>query len=229
MKQNKKNCNLQSCVLCKQCQKEWLPAIDTCRKSFHFKKGELLFKEGEEVTGMFFINTGLVKVHKKWGNDKELILRIAKNGDIVGHRGLGSDTIYPVSGTALEPTDVCFISLDFFNSTLKVNPEFLYQLMIFFASELKESEKRMRNLAHMTVKGRIANALLYLKQKFGITEQGNLGITLSRQDFASYTGTTYETLFRIMNELSGENIIKTDGKNIFLLQEDKLVKYTSDE
>ena len=229
MKQNKKNCALHSCVLCKQCQKDWLPAIDAARKSFHFKKGELLFTEGEEVTGMFFITTGLVKVHKKWGSDKELILRIAKDGDIVGHRGLGTDTIYPVSGTALDPTDACYVNLDFFNSSLKVNPDFLFQLMMFFAAELKESEKRMRNLAHMTVKGRTANALLALRQKFGITTEGNLAITLSRQDFASYTGTTYETSFRIMNELANEKIIKSEGKNIYLLQEEKLMEYTKDE
>lgn len=229
MKQNKKNCDLHSCVLCKQCQPAWLPAIDAARKSFHFKKGELLFSEGEEVTGMFFVTKGLVKVHKKWGSDKELILRIAKGGDIVGHRGLGSDTIYPVSGTALESTDVCFVSLDFFNSTLKVNPDFLFQLMMFFAAELKESEKRMRNLAHMTVKGRTANALLALQQKFGTKTDGSLAITLSRQDFASYTGTTYETSFRIMNELANEKLIKVDGKNIFILQYEKLFDYTSDE
>ena len=177
------------------------------------------------MTGMYFINTGLVKVHKHWNNDKELILRIARNGDIVGHRGLGTDTTYPVSGTALEPTDVCYIDLAFFNSTLKVNPDFLYQLMMFFASELKESEKRMRNLAHMSVKGRVANALLFLNQKFGTTAEGHIDIVLSRQDLASYTGTTYETLFRTMNELIEENAIKLDGKNILVLQEDILSGY----
>ena len=226
MKINKKNCDLKSCVLCTQCQKDWLPAIDAHRKCISYTKGELLFKEGEEVMGMYFINTGLVKVHKKWGSDKELILRIAKSGEIVGHRGLGSDTIYPVSGTALEPTDVCFISLDFFNSTLKVNHDFLYQLMMFFASELKESEKRMRNLAHMSTKGRIANALLFLKNKFGLTPEGALAITISRNDMASYTGTTYETLFRMMNELMEENILRMEGKNIFIQQEEKLLEYT---
>lgn len=228
MKQNKKNCDLQSCVLCKQSLKDWLPAIDINRKSYHLKKGELLFEEGKEVKGMYFITRGLVKVHKKWGADKELILRIAKDGDIVGHRGLGSDTIYPVSGTVLEPTDVCFIDLDFFNSTLKVNQDFLYQLMMFFASELKESEKRMRNLAHMPVKGRIANALLFLNQKFGAGSDGFINITLSRQDLASYTGTTYETLFRMMNELAEEKLIKIDGKQICILKEEQLLKYTLD-
>ena len=226
MKLNKKNCDLKSCVLCTQCQNDWLPAIGASRKSYHYNKGELLFKEGEEVMGMYFINTGLVKVHKKWGSDKELILRIAKSGEIVGHRGLGSDTIYPVSGTALEATDVCFISLDFFNSTLKVNHDFLYQLMMFFASELKESEKRMRNLAHMSAKGRVANALLFLKNKFGVTPQGSLAINISRNDMASYTGTTYETLFRMMNELTEENILRMEGKNIFIQKEDKLIECT---
>ena len=226
MKQNKKNCDLKSCVLCRQCMKDWLPAIDANRKSFHFKKGELLFKEGDTMTGMFFINTGLVKVHKHWNDDKELILRIARNGDIVGHRGLGTDTIYPVSATALEPTDVCYIDLDFFNSTLKVNPDYLYSLMMFFAAELKESEKRMRNLAHMSVKGRISNALLFLRQKFGISREGSIHLALSRQDLASYTGTTYETLFRVMNELAEEKAIKLDGKSIFILNEDVLINYT---
>lgn len=229
MKQNKKNCDLKSCSLCRQCMKDWLPAIDTNRKSFHFKKGELLFKEGDTMTGMFFINKGLVKVHKHWNDDKELVLRIARNGDIVGHRGLGTDTIYPVSATVLEPTDVCYIDLDFFNSTLKVNPGYLYSLMMFFAAELKESEKRMRNLAHMSVKGRISNALLFLRQKFGTTSEGSIDITLNRQDLASYTGTTYETLFRITNELIAEKAIKTDGKNIFILNEELLINYTRQE
>jgi CRP-like cAMP-binding protein len=227
-KKNKKECDLKSCLLCRQCLTSWLPAIEANRKSLFYKKGEELFNEGEEVKGMFFIETGVVKVHKKWGDDKELILRIAGNGDIVGHRGLGSDTIYPVSGTALEPTTVCFVDLKFFNDTLTVNHDFLYKLMMFFASELKESEKRMRNLAHMSVKGRIASAILTLKQKFGTDSEGQLGITISRQDFASYNGATYETVFRMMNEMMEDNAIKMDGKHILILSENKLLGYIND-
>jgi CRP-like cAMP-binding protein len=48
----------------------------------------LFFTEDEEVKGIFFINKGKAKVHKQWG-DKELIVRFAGQGDIVGHRGLG--------------------------------------------------------------------------------------------------------------------------------------------
>ncbi len=218
----KHKCDLNSCSLCKSCQKEWLPAIDANRKVYHLKKGDQLFKEGEEVKGMFFINSGLVKVHKKWDDEKEMILRFAGKGAIVGHRGLGNDTIYPVSGTALAATEVCFVDIEFFTATLKVNPDYLYNLMMFFAAELKESEKRMRNLAHMSTKSRIAYALLSLQEKFGVDADGYLGIVLSRQDLASYTGTTYETLFKMMNEFSAENILRFSEKKIAIINAKKL-------
>lgn len=226
MKASKKNCDLKSCTLCKLCLKEWLPAIDANRKTFEVKKGEVIFKEGDPVTGIYFVYNGTVKVHKKWGDDKELIVRFAKKGDIAGHRGLGKEMFYPVSGTALEPSTVCFIELDFFLSSLKINNEFLFQLMMFFAEELKVSERNMRNLAHMQVKGRMAIALLTLKDKFGVSDKGCIDIRLSRQDLASYAGTTYETVFRVMNEFIEENIISVNGKDISVLDTNKLLEFT---
>lgn len=221
MKQLKANCDLKSCMFCKLCLKEWLPAIDVNRKTFQVKKGEVIFNEGAKVEGMFFVYKGTVKVHKKWG-DKELIVRFAKNGNIVGHRGLGNELVYPVSGTAIEDSVVCFIDINFFKTSLKVNADFLYELMIFFAEELKVSERKMRNMAHMPVKGRLANALLLLREKFGLTHEGNIDIVLTRQDLASYTGTTYETVFRVLNELAESGIIKLTDKEIRILNEQML-------
>ena len=129
MKKSKNGCDLKSCFFCRLCLKEWLPAIEGNRMNFQLRKGETLFVEGDKVTGIFFVYAGKVKVHKKWG-DKELIVRFANQGAIVGHRGLGNNTVYPVSATAIEPVTVCFIDLDFFITTLKVNHEFTFQLMM---------------------------------------------------------------------------------------------------
>ncbi len=224
MKKTRSECD-KSCFMCQLCLKEWLPAIMANRTNQDFKKGELLFKEGEKVEGMYFVFSGSVKVHQQWG-DKELIIRIAKKGDIVGHRGLGADTIYPVSGTALEPVTVCFIDMEFFNATLKVNNEFLYEMMMFFAAELKISERKMRNLAHMPVKGRLAQALISLQEKFGKDENGLINFSLSKQDLASYAGTTYETVFRMMQELAEEKLVEVKGKEITILDYKGLMKLT---
>jgi CRP-like cAMP-binding protein len=219
MKKNKIGCDLKTCLLCRLCHKEWIPAIEAHRTNFKVNKGEVVFTEGEEVKGIYFVYEGTVKVHKHWG-DKELILRFAKKGNIIGHRGLGKDLVYPVSGTAIEPTTVCFLPLDFFQTSLKVNYDFLYELMQFFATELKESEQNMRNLAHMPVKSRVLQALLTLEEKFGLTNDGFINIIISRQDLASFAGTTYETVFRVLNELLSENIIHLGEKQIKILRKD---------
>lgn len=221
MKKSKTGCDLKTCLLCRLCQKEWTPAVSSHRTNFLFKKGDVVFKEGDDVNGIFFVYDGTVKVHKHWG-EKELILRFAKKGAIIGHRGLGDDLVYPVSGTAIEPTAVCFVSLDFFQASLKVNHELLYELMQFFATELKESERNMRNLAHMPVKGRLAQCLLTLYEKFGATPDGFLNIAISRQDLASFAGTTYETAFRVMNEFAEEGLIRVEEKRIVIANKDLL-------
>ena len=224
MKKLKTSCDLQTCMLCRLCQKEWIPAVAAHRSNFKFNKGNVIFEEGETVKGIFFVYEGTVKVHKHWGADKELIMRFAKKGNIIGHRGLGKDLVYPVSGTAIEPTTVCFVPLDFFQTSLRTNHDLLYELMQFFATELKESERNMRNLAHMPVKGRIAQALLTLDEKFGKTENGFLNISISRQDLASFAGTTYETAFRIVTELTNEGLIQIVDKKIILLDKARLLE-----
>jgi CRP-like cAMP-binding protein len=228
MKKNKKDCDLQSCFLCKLCLSEWLPAVAANKKTIHFKKGELIFKEGDEVKGIFFVFDGTVNVHKQWGNVKELIIRFAKKGDIIGHRGLGEEIIYPVSGTAIESTTVCFVDMEFFKTTLRINNEFTIRLLMFYAEELQRSERKMNNLAHMQVKGRIAYSLLSLHKKFGVTTDGAINIILSRQDLASYAGTTYETVFRILNEFTQDEIISINNKNITLLNITQLEDLTKE-
>src|SRR5206468_400675 len=192
MRKSKTACDLKTCMLCKLCLNEWIPAVCEQRQNFDYKKGEVLFSEDDKVTGIYFIFEGTVKVHKHWDDERELIVRFAKKGDIVGHRGLGKENLYPVSATALEPVTACYIDLDFFKASVKVNHDFIYELMMFFARELQESEKNMRNLAHMPVKGRIAQALILLKEKFGVNDERFLNITVNRQDIASFAGTTYE-------------------------------------
>jgi len=228
MKKTKHGCDLKSCFLCQKCLPEWIPAVSAHRKDFHFKKGQSIFGEGDKVEGIYFVTAGKVKVHKKWGEEKELIIRFAGPGDIFGHRGLGHGSSYPISATALEPVSACFIGLDFFKATLKLNYEFSYQMLLFFADELQESERKMRNLAHMQVKGRIAQALLALKDKFGVTGEGVIDILLSRQDLASYAGTTYETVFRIINELVYDQVIRTEGKHIEILDAARLADHTKE-
>lgn len=219
-------CDLKSCFLCRLSLAEWGPAIEKNRTELKFRKGDIIFEEGAPVKGMYFVTSGLVKVHKHWGPSKELIVRFARSGDIFGHRGFGKDRIFPVSATALAPCTVCYVDIAFFESSLKVNTNLSYEFMIFLANELQESEKNMRDLVHMPVKGRIALTLAKLLDKFGTDSEGFINVSLSRQDVASYAGTTYETVFRVISSLEEEGIVSTQGKLFKVLKAAALNSYT---
>jgi len=214
--------------MCRFCLSDWLPAIAGHKQNFAVKKGGQVFGEGDPVKGVYFIYSGTAKVHKRWDKEKELILRFARAGDIVGQLGLGDQAIYPVSATAIEPVIVCFIPLAFFESTLNINREFSRQLVRVLANDLQESEKRMRNLAHMPVKGRVAQALMLLKEQFGTTPDGFINIDISRQDLASFTGAAYESLFRVMNDFIEEKLIGVSGKSISIKSQELLLKLVND-
>ena len=227
MKKVKESCDLKSCFLCRNCLIDWLPAIGAHKQNLAYKKGELVFEEGSAAKGIYFLYKGKVKVYRRWGLQKQLILHFAKEGDIIGYRGLGNENIYPVSATAMEDCILCFVETNFFETTLRINHDLTYKFMQFYGNELQYAERRMRNLAHMDVKGRVAETLLKLKKDFGEDKNGYLNITITKQDLASFAGTTYETFFRIFTELAKQKTVKMSGKNIAISDTSKLEKLCS--
>lgn len=217
-------CNLPNCFLCTNCIPEWREVIALNKKVIHFKKGELIFKEGEKVTGIYFLYAGAVKVHKQWVDQKELIIRFTRPGDILGHRGLAAGELYPVSATALVESSACFIGNNFLETILRADHALTYRLMQFYASELQKAEMRMRNLALMEVKGRIAETLLEILSAFGTNADGYITVPITRQDIAAYAGTTYETVFKFMKILTTTKTISANGKSIKINNAGKLQK-----
>jgi len=214
-------------MLCRNILPEWRELVKLKREVLTIKKGAAAFKQGDQVQGIYFILEGKFKIHMTWGS-KTYIARLAKDGDILGHRGFGLDQTYPITATALEDSTLCFVQLELFQTLLRTNIQLSNELLWLFADELKLTERRMRHLAHMSVKGRIAESLLLIRKTFQEKEDGSLGYALPRKDIADLAGTTYETVIRALNDFVSEELIKLHGKDIFLLNPTGLEKYCSD-
>jgi CRP/FNR family transcriptional regulator len=217
-----RDCGVSECFFCQACNAEWLELTRLKKKTLLFKRGEQLFTEGGSVLGMYFILYGAVKIHMEWGMQKDLIIRFATKGDMLGARSIG-DTTYRISATALETTEVCFIPNEHLQASLRINAELTYKFMQFYASELQKTEQRMNDWAHLDVKGRVAKTLIMLNDVYGPDKNKFIDVTVSRQDIASYAGTTYETIFKLFAEWTTEKIIKTEGKRIKIINEKRLL------
>ncbi|OQB60227.1 MAG: Anaerobic regulatory protein [Bacteroidetes bacterium ADurb.Bin141] len=207
--------------------KEWREFILFHSKVVKFKKNEVIFSIGHETQGIYFIIDGKVKVTTGTGTGTERIIGLATNNDIIGHRGFGGIWKYTVSATTLENSELLFIPLKIFNIVFKANPEFAYFMMMFFANELRDSEKLASQLPIRNV---IASVLYNNVKVFGY-EKGSkkMRYTPSRKDMASQAGTRYETLVRTLADFNAEGIIRIDGKSIHILKEAALLKMRNGE
>ncbi|MCB0481413.1 MAG: Crp/Fnr family transcriptional regulator [Flavobacteriales bacterium] len=186
------------------------------------KANDTIFEEGDKTQGLFIVNSGKVKIVSR-DTERETLIRLASSGDIVGHRGFGGDWTYPISAIALVDCTLSFIPIAIFNKVAKANSEFTYQLMMFFAEELRISERKIKP---SPVLNRVAMAIYFTYIAFGFKEDdpGVLSFTLSRKDMANKAGTTYETVIRVLAELNKNAVIRLEGKNIRILDLPSLQK-----
>lgn len=187
-------------------------------KVFHFyKKGQLIFHEGNYPAGLYCIFSGKVKVYKLGPDSREQIVRLAKPGKVLGYRALLSNDKYYASATALEDTHVCFFPKASFLELLQQNLPFALKTVELLSSDLRYAEKMIMNLAQKTVKSRIAEALLTLQEYYGMENSGGaINSTIRREDIGNMAGTTTETTIRVLSDLKKEGIISLEGKKIVI-------------
>ena len=224
MKRKCENCHHYNCFINKYCSDEWKPLITLYKTSTEYPAGATIFSEGDPVLGIYQIYSGKIKVVTNFNGGKERIVRLAASEQMLGHRGLGGNMIYPVTAVTLEKSHISFIPIDIFYKAIKANTDLAFRMLMFYADELKVSEKRMKMLASSTASEKVAASIITIIGAFGFSDCDPtlLDFTPSRKDIASMAGITYETVIRELSNLEKSNIIVLEGKAIRVLDLDYL-------
>ncbi len=224
MKRKCETCRHTNCFINKFCSSEWKPLITFHKTTLNYDGGDVIFREGDNVEGIFQIYSGKIKVVANYQGVNERVVRLANSEQLLGHRGFGGQMIYPVTAIALESSQVTFIPVNTFYSAIKANPELAFNLMMFFADELKSSEKNIRTKNKMTAKEKVISAINTIIEAFGFDERDPqiLSFTPSRKDIASIAGTTYETVIRVLSALEKSGCIVQEGKTLRILDWERL-------
>ena len=176
--------------------------------------------------GVFCINRGKVKIYKLGIDGKEQIIRIAKEGNLLGYRAMIGEDVYPVSAETLEESVICFIPKRDFIKVLHETPILHERLLKEACRELGLMTESMTNLAQKSVSERLAIALLMLKNTYGMdgAENAPVVINLTREDLANIVGTATETLIRLLHDFKADKLIETDGRKIKAIDTEGLIK-----
>ena len=215
------SCANENCFIKKHLHLEQMNTYVSKKQNIVCKKSDQFIVEGSSLQGLYFICKGKAKTVKTGINGREQIVRLTKSGDIIGFRGFGTGKKYLIGAYALEDTVLCNFSNETMLEILQHIPELTYDLMLFYADELNKSENNIRKIAHMNVRERVVDLLLYIHRKFGQIND-LIDIDLSRKEIADFAGTTEEQAIRVISSLKKEALIKTVGKRIGILDVEEL-------
>ncbi|MDQ1772979.1 cyclic nucleotide-binding domain-containing protein [Labilibaculum sp. A4] len=189
-----------------------------------YKRGSIIYSEGDSAKGCYFLFSGVLKVFKTGLEGKEQIIRFAKPGDLIGFRSVLSQERACTSAKVIEDAIVCFIPGKVLTKLIQENSNFAMELIQLTCRELDEANDYITDIAQKTVRERLAEILIQLETAFGLTEDGTLKIALTREELANMVGTATESVIRLLSEFKSDQLIELNGRKIKILNTKALKK-----
>jgi len=192
-----------------------------------YKRGNIIYHEGNRGNGIYCVNKGIIKLYKTGLDGKEQIIRFAKPGDIIGYRSILSNEPACTTAKAIEDAVLCFIPAKTLINMVKNSTDFSMELIKLSCKELGEANKFILDIAQKTVRERLAEVLLLLKESFGLDEDNVLQVSLTREELANIVGTATESVIRLLSEFKTDKLIELNGRRIKLIDVKKLDKISN--
>lgn len=194
------------------------------RKLRTFKKKETIYQEDVFPAGIFFLNKGKVKTVRINTEGKEFITALIGEGEFFGYNPLLEEQAYSDSAVALEESEIYIIPKDDFFALMHNSREVSGAFIRMLSNDVKEKEERLLHIAYNSVRKRVADALLLLKQRYSNDASKPFSMAISREDLANLAGTAPETVIRTLSDFREEGIVEIKGSSITLKEAARLEK-----
>ena len=190
-----------------------------------YLKNEIIYNEGDVPTNLLCLISGKVKVYKSGVGGRTQIIRVIKPVQYLGYRAYFANQNYVTAASAFETSYVCKIPMDLVYRWMEEN----IALSLFFVRQLSldlgVSDQRTVSLTQKHIRGRLAEALLFLQESYGLEEDGaTLSIYLTREDLANLSNMTTANAIRTLSAFAAEKIVAIDGRKIKIIDMDAVRK-----
>ena len=210
----------------------WEPLTDNEKKVIsenitveEYNKNDYIYKELEIPESIKWLITGKVKICKSGAMGRDQILRTIRQSEIFSFRAYFAEDDYLASAIAFEHSIVASMPMKLVVKLMHQNNNVCMQLIKQLAIELGKADCRTINLTQKHIRGRLAETLIILKDRYGIEADGyTMSIYLSREELASMSNMTTSNAIRTLSAFAAEKIIAIDGRKIKIINENELKK-----
>lgn len=216
-----------SCIECKlktlffeKVETDELELVCSSKIEYQYKKGDTIIREGDLINDFIYLKSGLVKLTRQTSDGREQILSFAKPFDFVSLLSVFSSKRYNYSVIAIEDTSICLLALEDVKKTILNNGLFSLNLM----EKLSEATDMIildnLEIKRKHLRGRVAHVLIYFSEY--IYKSKTVQLPISRREIAEYIGMTTENVIRTLSEFKKDGIIRTFGKDIDIVDPERL-------
>ncbi len=199
--------------------------INEYRTEITYKKGETIIKQGTFATHVLFIKSGMAKIYIE-GHQKDLIVKLAKAGELIGLTSLFNIEFHNFTVVSLEePTVVCLIEKKQFQTMVYDNANFAVEVIKDLDENITKILKKLYCLSNKQLQHRMAEILLELS--LDVYESDSFELTLSRKDLSEMTSMATENVVRILKEFKDKGLIDIKGKQIKIIDKQKLLEVSN--
>jgi CRP/FNR family transcriptional regulator len=192
--------------------------------------GELLFAEGDACQGLFVVESGALRIFKTSPSGREQVLTIERSGGVVAELPVFDDGPYPASCSAVVETSVLFLSKGDFRALCIEHPGISLKVLKATGKRLRRLVALIEELSFTTVRQRLAGLLLRIAEKEGVPTADGLEITIpANQEIGAHIGTVRELVSRNLSRFQSEGLIRMDGKQVVIVDRDRLEVETQDD
>lgn len=175
------------------------------------RKNQVIYAPGETDEALFFLKSGKVRVYRIAPDGRKLLVAHFGPGTVFGEMALAGQTMTGSFAEAAEDSTVCIMSAKDVEQLMLEHPAVALALVKLLARRLRESERRIEQLAYHTIPSRLAATLIDL----GHPKETLAGY--SHQELAELLGTTRETVTRALDDFKSKGLVSVERKRIDLL------------
>lgn len=191
----------------------------------NFKKNEIIYYENETPQDLMCLLKGKVKIYKEGVGGRSQIIRMIRPVQYFGYRAYFAKEPFVTTAAAFELSQVCLISMKIVEQFLQNNGMLAMFFIQLLSVDLGISDQRVVNLTQKHIRGRLAESLIFLKENYGLEEDGaTISIYLAREDLANLSNMTTSNAIRTLSIFENERLISMDGRKIKIIDEERLQK-----
>ena len=194
---------------------------DMCVCEYH--KNEIIYCEGEIPSSLMCLLEGKVKIYVEGVGGRSQIVRVVRSVEYFAYRAAFSNEPYVTSAAAFESSVIACIPIALIKKLIMQNTALAWFFIKELSNSLGQSDKRTVNLTQKHIRGRLAESILFLKESYGVEEDGcTLSIYLSREDMANLSNMTTSNAIRTLSMFAQEKLIAIDGRKIKIIDQQGL-------